>query len=122
MWIWGKSLFFSVLLVWSLLASQCVLCAHVQASQPSPHDCCKPAKPDHCNKPGPQKQCPGHDTSFESYNTVEVASPSGVVHMAREAIVPATAELTLIPVSVSYAPGAQHPPPERFLLTTILLI
>ena len=120
---WGKSIFFSVLLVWSLLASQCVLCPHVQASQASPHDCCKPAKPDHCSKPDPQKQCPGHDSAFESYAKVEVATPSGVVvHVAAEAMTAATAELTLIPAFAPYPPGAQHPPPERFLLTTVLLI
>ena len=119
---WGKGVFFSVLLIWSLLASQCVLCQHAQASQPSPHDCCKPAQPDHCNKPDPQKQCPGHGASFETYSRVEVASPSGIVCMATEAVMPATASLTLTPASAPFAPGAQHPPPERFLLTPVLLI
>jgi hypothetical protein len=118
----GKAVLFSVLLVWSLLVSQCALCPQMQASQPSPHDCCKPAKPDHCSRPDPQKQCPGHDSAFESYAKVEVATPSGVVHVAAEATTAATAELILVPAFTPYAPGAQHPPPERFLLTTVLLI
>jgi hypothetical protein len=112
----------SLLLAWSLLASQCVICPDMQASQASPHDCCKPVRPDHCGQHNSQKPCPGHDTTFESPGKVEVPGLAGATHLAIEAETPAPVAPALVPVSEASAPGLQHPPPERFLLNSVLLI
>jgi len=119
---WAKRVFLSVLLLWSLLAGQCVLCQHAQASQPSSHDCCPPAKPDTCHAPDAQNQCPGHDQAFESYSKVEPPTPAGTVEPACEPVVATLAEPNLVAAHGLRGEHAQPPPLDRLLFTTVLLI
>ena len=94
----------------------------MRAAQGSPHDCCKPVRPGHCGQHNSQKPCPGHDTTFESPGKVEVPGLAGVTLLGVEAEMLAPVALSLLPASAPPTPGLQHPPPERLLLNSILLI
>jgi hypothetical protein len=122
MWGWSKSVTFSLILVWSLLSSLCVVCPEATASRGSSHDCCKPVSPDHCGRHNPQKQCPGHGTTFESHSKIELPGLAGTAHLAVDAETPAQVAPALVPVSEPSAPNLRHPPPQRFLLNSVLLI
>lgn len=118
----GKGLACSMLLAWSLLTGQCVLCQHTQSSQPSPHDCCKPVQQDDCHKSGDHKQCPGHDSAFESSGKIETPTPASVVPPAAGSVALTLLEPLLLTASTPRVEHAQPPPLDRLLLTTVLLI
>jgi hypothetical protein len=102
---WARNFAFSLLLVWSLLTSLCVLCPKMQ---PAPHDCCHHES---------QKQCPGHETAFDSTAKVDAGQPVVIVG-APLAVAPEAK-----PVSALRAESdLLHPPPDRLLLNSVLLI
>ena len=104
---WVRNIAFSLLLVWSLLTSLCVLCPKMQ---PAPHDCCHHES---------QKQCPGHETAFDSTAKVDAGQPAVVISVS----LPAVVALEAKPVSALRAESdLLHPPPDRLLLNSVLLI
>jgi hypothetical protein len=116
---WVKNVACMLLMAWSLVTSQCVFCPGMQAAQPSPHDCCKPPANDHCGAGQSSKQCTGHSAAFESSLRVEAAPPLAV---ASAQLPPQSAEAA---TSVSPLPldgDCHHPPPDRCLLNSVLLI
>ena len=108
-----------LLLVWCLMTSQCVFCPTMQASQASPHDCCKPATPDHCGRDNSPKQCTGHSAAFENSAKIEAGQPSVVANFSLT--VAASVEAATPPV-LRIAVDVLHPPPDRCLLNSVLLI
>jgi hypothetical protein len=116
---WAKSVACMLLMAWSLVTSQCVICPAMHAAEPSPHDCCKPAAPDHCGTQQSSKQCTGHSAAFESSPRVEAAP---LLAVASAPLPPQSAEAA---TSVSPLPldgNCHHPPPDRCLLNSVLVI
>ncbi|HSW51456.1 MAG TPA: hypothetical protein VLH09_14820 [Bryobacteraceae bacterium] len=116
---WIRGISCTLLLVWCLLTSQCVICPDMRASQASPHDCCKPATPDHCGKEKSQDQCPGHSPAFESSPKADTAQPLALA----SGVLPLVAVAWTAPAPLSRGEDAvSHPPPDRCLLNSVLLI
>jgi hypothetical protein len=113
---WAKNAGCPLILLWSLLSSLCVFCPDMRASRTSAHDCCKHSRP-HSQKP-----CPGHETAFESQGKVELPGLGGAIHLAIQTTAPAPVAPAVIPASAPFTPALRHPPPERFLLNSVLLI
>jgi hypothetical protein len=87
--------------------------------QASPHDCCKPATPDHCGTHNSQKQCIGHSAAFESSAKIEVGQPIVGVNLFLPVAASEEAATLAVP---STAVDLLHPPPDRCLLNSVLLI
>jgi hypothetical protein len=107
----------SVSLAWTLVGGQCALCPDTQATQASQHDCCKHAG-QHDSRDSHDKRCPAHGAAFESYGKTEIEQPA-----AGQTVLPA---LTLDETAAALIPddiaAYRHPPPERHLLNSVLLI
>ncbi len=88
----------------------------------SPHDCCRPAGQDDGSLHQPQKSCPGHDTAFESPGKVGMTNPASLAHMSFEMPVVPPVGLTAEPGYAPMTQGLAHPPPDRCLLNSVLLI
>jgi hypothetical protein len=46
----------------------------------------------------------------------------GAIHLAIQTTAPAPVAPAVIPASAPFTPALRHPPPERFLLNSVLLI
>jgi hypothetical protein len=108
-----------LLLVWSLVTSQCVICPAMQAPQPAPHDCCKPPADDHCGTQQPSKPCPGHSAAFESSPKIETAPLMAIA--GSPMLLPSVAA-TLHTPAFPIVSDSHHAPPDRCLLNSVLLI
>ena len=102
-----KTLGLAFLLAWSLLTSLCVLCPDMQ---PATHDCCHHSSP---------RTCPGHETAFDSTAKVDAGQPAVVISVSLPAVVsPEAAQFPTLRADRVLL----HPPPDRCLLNSILLI
>ena len=110
-------------LVLSAAWGACALCPDSQAAPPARHSCCDPHGTS-TNTPAPNKPCPRHSLTADTYDNIESGSLQGA-----PAPVSISADLTLAelpaPVhdqlSVDIAPVV-HAPPDLFLYNSVLLI
>ncbi|MCC7174618.1 MAG: hypothetical protein IT159_05430 [Bryobacterales bacterium] len=99
-----------------------MFCHHARFSQSPSHDCCQPARPDHCSKPDPRQECPGHGTDLEFSARAEAAGVPAAFCTTAAAAAPSPEAPLPAAAPIPFTENAQPPPPERFLLTTVLLI